>query len=285
MRDVTRALLELLDSGEAGALATVVEVTGSVPQTPGARLLLCGDGRQVGTIGGGAVERAVLEVMQQTRERGVARVLAYDLTRDLGMCCGGSMKIFVEPIGVRPRLWLFGAGHVAERTAPLAASVGFEVIVVDEREEWNSAERFPALRRELTDGPSLLARGDYGERDWMLIVTHDHRLDEDTLRAALRHPARYVGLVGSRRKVYRLIERITARDGELDLSRVYAPVGLAVGAVGPAEIAVSIVAELVALRRSVGGAPHLRLASALSTPAPAPLSKAEAALATRGKDE
>jgi xanthine dehydrogenase accessory factor len=97
-----------------------------------------------------------------------------------------------------------------------------------------------------------------GERDWLLIVTHDHRLDEEALRLALLGQARYIGLVGSRRKVYRLLQRVTGREGKLDLSRVYAPVGLDIGAVTPAEIAVSIVAELIALRHRVDAAGHLR---------------------------
>src|SRR5262245_23690169 len=131
---VTEALLELLRAGEAGALATVTKVSGSVPQRPGARLLLAAGGRRVGTVGGGAIERVVLEALRDVLAAQVARTLSYDLARDLGMCCGGSMELFVEPISASPRLWLFGAGHVARPTAALARSVGFEVSVVDERE-------------------------------------------------------------------------------------------------------------------------------------------------------
>ena len=257
MREVTEALLDLLQSGREGALATVIETTGSTPQVAGARLLLAADGRRVGTVGGGAIEQRVLEALAELTGHGHARVLGFDLAKDLGMCCGGSMKVFIEPIRQGPRLTIFGAGHVAQPTAALAASVGFEVVVVDEREELNRAERFPACRLELSDAATALRTLQPSERDWLLVVTHDHQLDTEALRLALASPARYIGLVGSRRKVYRLLQRIVARDGPVDLRRVYAPVGLDLGAVSPAEIAVSIVAELIALRHQ-GGLGHLR---------------------------
>jgi xanthine dehydrogenase accessory factor len=258
MRDVTLALAALLDSGRAGALATVIKTTGSTPQVPGARLLLLADGSSVGTIGGGAIERKVLEALSELLAGGEPRVLACDLARDLGMCCGGSMEVFLEPVRAEPRLTLFGAGHVAAPTAALARSVGFDVVVVDEREALNTSARFPGCRLELADVKSALDALAPGERDYLLIVTHDHRLDEEALRFSLKTRARYIGLVGSRRKVYRLLERVVAREGRVDLTRVYAPVGVDVGAVTPGEIAVSIVAELVALRRGVNVVSHLR---------------------------
>ena len=148
MQEVTEALLELLRSGQDGALATVVRASGSTPQTAGARLLLRTDGTSVGTVGGGAIERAVLEALHEAKRGRKAQLANFDLGRDLGMCCGGSMQVFIEPIHATPRLWIFGAGHVARPTAALARSVGFEVVVVDEREELNTVERFPGCQRE-----------------------------------------------------------------------------------------------------------------------------------------
>jgi xanthine dehydrogenase accessory factor len=258
VREVTQALLALLEGGQSGALATVIKTTGSTPQVPGARLLLLPDGNAVGTVGGGAIERLVLEVLAEVRSRGEPRLLACDLARELGMCCGGSMEVFIEPVAATPRLAIFGAGHVAQPTAALARSVGFDVVVVDEREELNTSERFPGCQLERVDAASALARLAPAERDWLLIVTHDHQLDEEVLRRAIVGQARYIGLVGSRRKVYRLLQRVVARLGSADLRRVYAPVGLELGAVTPAEIAVSIVAELVALRHQVEVSGHLR---------------------------
>jgi xanthine dehydrogenase accessory factor len=248
VREVTEALLALLQSGRDGSLATVIRTTGSTPQVAGARLLLDAAGHAVGTVGGGALEQRVLDALREVNRRGEPTLLAFDLARDLGMCCGGSMELFLEPIRATPRLVIFGAGHVALPTAALAASVGYQVVVVDERDELNTPERFPRCQRELSDVSSTLRSLDPGERDWLLIVTHDHQLDAEALRLALGSNARYIGLVGSRRKVYRLLQRVAAREGTVDLRRVYAPVGLDLGAVTPAEIAVSIVAELIALR-------------------------------------
>jgi xanthine dehydrogenase accessory factor len=260
MREVTLALLELLERGEAGALATVVKTSGSTPQVPGARLLLRADGSTVGTVGGGAIELRVLEALRRVQTGGEPHLLACNLASELGMCCGGSMEIFLEPVRAAPRLVIFGAGHVAQPTAALALSVGFELVVVDEREELNVEARFPSCRRELLDVPTALRLLSPSPRDYLLIVTHDHQLDGEALRLALRSEARYIGLVGSRRKVFRLVERVVAREGPIDLRRLFAPVGLALGAVTPGEIALSIVAELVAVRHDVQATGHLRVA-------------------------
>ncbi|MCC6668729.1 MAG: XdhC family protein [Polyangiaceae bacterium] len=257
MRDVTRALLHVLTSGRRGALATVVRVSGSVPQQPGARLLLAPDGATTGTVGGGAVERAVLDALGQCRQHGRPELVVYDLARDLGMCCGGRMEIFVEPVEAEQRLLVFGAGHVAKPTAELARRVGFAVTVVDDREELANRERFPDCELVLAEPREAAARIAPRAEDWVLIVTYDHRLDEEALDTFARLPHRYLGLIGSRRKVLRILQRIASRGDLPPLDRVFAPVGLDIGAVSPEEIAVSIVAELVAIRHGKA-ARHLR---------------------------
>jgi xanthine dehydrogenase accessory factor len=257
MRDVTEALLEVLRSGRRGALATVVRVAGSTPQRPGARLLLCPDGALVGTVGGGAIENEVVAALRACVRDGRPEVVVRDLGRDLGMCCGGRMEVFVEPVEASPRLVVFGAGHVARPTAALARSVGFSVTVVDDRDELNTEERFPGCVRVPREPAEAVTELALDDATWVLVVTHDHRLDEEALDAVTRLPHRYVGMIGSKRKVFRVLSRIHARRGLPALDRVYAPVGVEIGAVSPEEIAVSIVAELVALRHDAS-APHMR---------------------------
>ena len=258
MRDVAQALLQLLDSGRRGALATVVRTSGSTPQNAGARLLLREDGSFTGTVGGGAIERVVLEALHETLSSQRSAVLVRELGYDLGMCCGGRMEVLIEPIEAQPRLTIYGAGHVAKPTAALARSVGFAVRVVDERSELATPERFAGCEIELSDPIDCLRRDELTQRDWLLIVTHDHQLDERLLALALRKAARYVGMIGSQRKVFRALQRVAATQALGGLDRVYAPVGLRIGAVGPEEIAVSVVSELIALRRGEH-VPHLRV--------------------------
>jgi xanthine/CO dehydrogenase XdhC/CoxF family maturation factor/cation diffusion facilitator CzcD-associated flavoprotein CzcO len=257
LRDVVHAIEQILASGQRAALATVVRVSGSAPQQPGARLLLRADGSTVGTVGGGAMEHRVLEILREVLQSGDAQLVMHELGHDLAMCCGGRMQVFVEAIAAAPRLLVFGAGHVAKATAKLARDVGFEVIVVDDREELLTAERFPGCKLESIDPLSLLRRTPVGRQDFLLIVTHDHQLDEQVLGLALQQQPRYIGMVGSRRKVFRIVQRLTAKHGPLDLERVYAPVGLELGANSPDEIAVSILAELIAVR-SGKPVPHMR---------------------------
>lgn len=257
MRDVTRALLRLLDDGGRGALATVVRTSGSTPQVAGARLLLTRDGTFVGTVGGGAIEEDVLAELRACLVDGKPRLLRRDLGGDLGMCCGGRMEVFVEPVEGRPRLVIFGAGHVALPTASFARACGFEVWVVDDREELNTDARFPECTRILAEPAAAVARIAPHADDWLFVVTHDHALDEEALDVYARLPHRYVGLIGSRRKVFRILHRLHVRGDLPPLDRVYAPVGLDLGAVTPEEIAISVTAELVALRHG-RPATHLR---------------------------
>ena len=257
MRELIRRIQELLDAGELGALATVVRTSGSAPQRPGARLLLLVDGERVGTVGGGAIEQEVLSALAACLADGRPRWLVRDLGRDLGMCCGGRMEIFVERLESEERLILFGAGHVAEATARAARQLGFAVTVVDARDELNTEARFPGCERLLADAAEAVPRLRPSASDWVIVVTHDHALDEEALETYLPLPHRYLGMIGSLRKVYRVLGRIAARGPLPSLENLYAPIGLDLGAVSPDEIAVSIVAELVALRHGRPAA-HMR---------------------------
>jgi xanthine dehydrogenase accessory factor len=257
MRDVLTAIDELLRRGARGALATVIRTSGSTPQEPGARMVLFPDGRIVGTVGGGAIEREVTSALEACIRTGKPAIVARDLGRDLGMCCGGRMEVFVEPIEPRPRLFVFGAGHVARPTCALARELGFDVTVIDDREELNDEARFPGCRRVHAEPVEAVPTLGLTEQDFVLVVTHDHRLDEEALDACARVPHRYIGVIGSKRKVFRMLARIHQRRGLPPLDRVYAPVGLAIGAVTPEEIAVSINAELTALRHGAA-AIHMR---------------------------
>lgn len=260
MRALADRLVALLASGRRGALATVIATRGSTPARVGAKLLLDEDGGVTGTVGGGRFEHVILDECREVMAAGVARTVERHLAHDLGMCCGGAMSVFIEPVEAPPELVLFGAGHVAKATAELAARVGFSVSVVDAREAWNDAARFPEAKRVLMDPAEAIAKRAVvlGANSYVVITTHDHGLDEEALRAAAPHPHRYLGMIGSKRKVVRTFQRVLQRDPDARLDDVHAPIGLDLGGVTPEEIGLAIVAELVATRRGRTGA-SLRL--------------------------
>jgi len=261
--DVARAHVEVLDgtAGTNAALATVIGRSGSAPQIVGARLLLREDGDQVGTVGGGAIEAQVLEACRASLRDGQTRRIQAHLVRDLGMCCGGSMEVFVEFVQPEPRLFVIGAGHVAQALVPLAKLAGFRVAVFDDRDDLLEHPAFADVRREAFDVDELeTAMPDLDDRDYIVVLTRDHARDEKALAELVRRPHRYVGMIGSRRKVHAVLRRILHRESQLgrpapELARVHAPIGLALGGRTPVEIAISIVAELVADRHGGSGAP------------------------------
>ena len=256
---MTPSLFGVVDAtlarGEAVALVTVVRAQGSTPQRVGARMLVFEDGRTIGTIGGGCYEQDACGKARLALQTGRPFLAHYDLNDDFaeeqGLICGGQMDVFIEPVAPTPRVCIVGAGHVGYHTAQLAATVGFRVVVVDDRASFADAARFPTAERvDVADIPEWLRTTDLGPRDYLVIVTRGHREDLDAMRAALGRETAYLGLIGSRAKIARLYARL-GEDG-LDGSRlahVHAPIGLDLGAVSPEEIAVSIVAELIAHRR------------------------------------
>lgn len=261
MEPVYRAILDLLDRGRRGALCTVVESAGSAPQRPGSKLLLRDDGSFEGTVGGGAIEDATLAQAREVLAAGRARRFKAHLTRELAMCCGGRMEIFIEPIGSRPWLVVFGGGHVATALVPVAATAGFRVHVVDEREEWSSAEQHPqADERTCADPLDVIDELPWGPETYAVIVTHDHQLDERIVERSLEREWRYLGMIGSRAKAHRIIGRLAARGvDQAQLARVVSPIGLSIGGREPGEIAISVVAELIAIRRNSEGTMPLNI--------------------------
>jgi xanthine dehydrogenase accessory factor len=249
-RDVASALHEVIARGEAAALATVVRIVGSAPQRVGAALLVRTDGSFVGTIGGGVVEARVLEDARARIGAGRGEIVTYRLTQELGMCCGGTMEVFVTPVRPAPRLVLFGGGHVARPTAALAARCGFDVVVVDARVEWASRERFPDAREIVNEEfEDWLAGARFGPDDYLVIATPSHEMDQEVLLAVAAHDTAFVGMIGSRRKATRALQRLTqAGVPEERRARVQSPIGLDIGADSPDEIAVSIVAQLIQAR-------------------------------------
>lgn len=263
--DIYEQIVQLRRDGRRGAVATIVNVRGSIPSFKTAKMLVRDDGSIVGTIGGGCVEADVWQAAREVMESEKPRTLKFDLNQDprydTGLVCGGTLEVFVEPILPPALLYLFGAGHVAVNVCKGAALAGFDVIVSDDRSSYASKERFPDAREvHALDFDEATRKLDPNESSYIVIVTRGHRDDMRILRWAVQTRARYVGMIGSTRKVIEIFKALQAEGLDADLfDRVYAPIGIDIGAVTPEEIGIAVTAELIALRRHAASAlPHLR---------------------------
>ncbi len=255
MQSLWDDIAELSREGRAFVLATVVDTQGSTPQKPGSRLVVLEDGSLKGTVGGGAIEQQIVEAaLALFKDSADSKFIETHLTHDLGMCCGGKMRVFLEKHAAAAKLTVFGAGHVAKALAALAAQTGFTVEVVDARPELLTAARFPHATLKLAS-PSDHARAHPGgPHTYFCVTTHDHPLDQACVEALLRTPSAYLGVIGSRRKAERFKQRLLAGGFvPAELERIRCPMGVSIGALTPAEIAVSIVAELISVRRHRAG--------------------------------
>jgi xanthine dehydrogenase accessory factor len=262
--DLFEEIVRMRRSGQRGALATIVHTNGSIPSYESSRMLVREDGSTAGTIGGGCVEAdvwaAAKDVMQKEAPRKMVFHLNNEATYDNGLICGGTVEVFVEPILPQPMLYLFGGGHVSTAVAKAAHSVGFGVGVIDDREAFANPQRFPMAQEIFTSFKEAMQKLQPNGSTYLVIVTRGHKEDMRVLAWAARTQARYVGMIGSKRKVlsvYKALEKEGYRMHEFE--RVYAPMGLDIGALSPEEIAVSIVAELVAVRRNAESAGHKKL--------------------------
>jgi xanthine dehydrogenase accessory factor len=255
MREVLEAALRADEAGEPAALVTVISTEGSTPRKAGAKMLVFADGRSVGTIGGGCVEADAARFARRAIDERRVATASFDLAADTmgedGHACGGRMQILIEPIEGSPTLCLFGAGHVAQPLARMAKACGFRVEVADDRERFASRERFPDADRILVEGFAGAAGAmTLGRNSYAVVVTRGHRGDAEALRAVLGRGLRYVGLLGSKSKMLQVFAELEqAGLPPEDLARVHCPVGLDIGAETPEEIAVSILAEMITVRR------------------------------------
>jgi len=262
--DLFEEIVKMRHKGQRGALATIVHTNGSIPSYESSRMLVREDGSIAGTIGGGCVEAdvwaAAKEVMQKEAPRKMVFNLNNEASYDNGLICGGTLEVFVEPILPQPTVYLFGGGHVSMAVAKAAQAVGFAIAVIEDRESFANQETFPMAQEVFTNYQESFGKIQPNASSYLVIVTRGHKEDMRVLAWAVRTNARYVGMIGSKRKVlsvYRALENEGYKPGEF--ARVFAPMGLEIGALSPEEIAVSIVAELVAVRRNAANIDHKRL--------------------------
>jgi xanthine dehydrogenase accessory factor len=253
MIEIYKELLNIQLKGGEAALATVISTKSHTPRDVGAKMLIRSDGTFIGTIGGGEMELKLLqEAVKIIRER-KPKILHFDLRgknkdNDLDMICGGIMDVFVEPVFSKPTLYIFGAGHVAVQISKIAKMINFRVIIIDDRKDYVDPEKFSGIADEviISGYAKAVQEIKIDEFTYIVIVTTEHKNDQEVLELVLKSPSKYIGMMGSPKKRDIIFSNLAVRGFSKELfSKVHSPIGIEIGAETPEEIAVSITAELI----------------------------------------
>ncbi|MBM3416971.1 MAG: XdhC family protein [Bacteroidetes bacterium] len=249
MRSIYEIIAGIEQQGEEAALCIITETSGSTPLKTGAKMIVWADKKIYGTIGGGNLERQVIRDALEVMKNKTARIFKHQLVRDHEMCCGGTVFVFIEPIKKRNKLIVFGAGHVGKEVVKFSRSMNFQISLVDEREEMLAGLQMEDVNTFHMPHRQFLSQAEMDENTYTVICTHLHQYDREILARCIKKPFAYLGMIGSKRKVAItrrtfLSQRLATED---ELSKVDMPMGFDIGGNTPAEIAISIVAKLVAV--------------------------------------
>ncbi len=262
MSDFYEEIMKIISEGKSAALATIVGTRGSTPREVGAKMLIQDDGKFLGSVGGGCLEAEVWQGAMKVIAEEKPKLMHLDLTgkeaEEGGMICGGVMDIYIEPISPSPRVFIFGGGHISLYVSKMSAMVGFQVVVVDDRPQFANKDRFPEAQEVIAEEfPLAFSRLKVNRSSYLVIVTRGHAYDQEVLEWALGTDARYIGMIGSRKKIQSVYQNLEKKGIPPEkFLRVHSPIGLKIGALTPEEIAVSIVAEMIQERRREKDSPN-----------------------------
>lgn len=254
MKDIYEEIIRVKREGIPAALATVTSVKGSSPGKEHFKMLVCQNGSIVGTVGGGLLESQVIEKAKEIIKTEKAQQFDFNLNNigegATGMLCGGSITVFVEPI-VNHFAYIFGGGHIGLYLNQVLTMIGFSTVIVDDRTEFSNKERFPdAIETLAGDYESITQKIELKKPSYIIITTRGHNYDEEVLEWAVKQDAKYVGMIGSKKKVTTIYDNLKAKGvTQEQLDKVYSPIGLKINAVSAEEIAISIAAELIQIKR------------------------------------
>jgi xanthine dehydrogenase accessory factor len=256
MLEILKEALGRIDGGETIAWVTVVETKGSTPREVGTKMLVNKDGLVAGTIGGGITEDEVIKEAKKALKKGKGKLLYYHLTKeqtalDEAAICGGDMKVFIDILQPKEEVLIFGAGHIAVFVSKLAKMVGFKVTIIDDRKEFANQDKFPEADKIIAkETEKALIHLKITPSTYIIIVTRGHLKDEEVLGSVVRSSAAYIGMIGSRKKNSTVFQRLTKKGiSQEELDKVHSPIGIDINAQTPEEIAVSIMAEIIQVRR------------------------------------
>jgi xanthine dehydrogenase accessory factor len=262
--DIFEHIVEAKKTHEPLVLATVIESMGSAPRGAGARMLVRQDGSLVGTVGGGTIEKIVADEALKMMGTSTAKTIKHNL-KDIGMECGGGMSIFLEPVNPMPQLFIFGAGHIGAVLSQIAKLLDFNVTVIDNRAEFADPEKLPWADSVVAgDYSKAIEQLPFSPNTYIVILTHKHGYDFEVLEKCIAKPHCYVGMIGSKKKVATCMKQLRENGiSEATIKSINAPVGLDISANTPAEIAVSIVAQIVQARSQSDGSQPVACPSSL----------------------
>lgn len=253
MQTIYSKIEELRSEGKKAALCIVISTSGSTPRKTGAKMLVLPDKTIFGTIGGGSVEKDVTEHAIECLKTAKTEVKRYKLEEDLKMQCGGNMEVYIEPLHVYKKLFIFGAGHIGKAVAKFAKELEFSITIFDEREGIYSDAAFEGCECICSNYFDAIKKAVFDENTFIVIVTPKHEFDEGILRKVVVKPHAYVGMIGSKRKVA-IVKKNLITDKiltEQKVEKIDAPIGIPFAAETPNEIAVSIVAKLIDVRNTL----------------------------------
>ncbi len=255
MKDIFEEIVRIRSKGGNSVLVTVIKVKGSTPREEGSKMLIRSDGTVLGSIGGGTLEAQVckeaIDIIREARSKVLHFNLIGEEVAEDGMLCGGNMDILVEPILAQPTLYIFGAGHVSFPISKIAKMVGFKVVVIDDRAEFANKNRFPEADEIFAeDFSEIFSKLKINRSSYIVIVTRGHKFDEKVLEWAVKTEACYLGMIGSKTKNEAVFSNLQSKGISKGLLEdIHAPIGLDIHAETPEEIAVSIMAEIIKVRR------------------------------------
>ncbi|NOY77191.1 MAG: xanthine dehydrogenase [Calditrichaeota bacterium] len=252
--NIYEKILELQQNKIPAAVVTVIRTEGSTPRKAGAKMVVDWEGHTTGTVGGGAAEAKLIKLAKTCIRENRTDTLVYNMAEDgragSAMVCGGTMEFFIEPLQITPTLFIFGGGHVAHALYRLARFVGFDCEIIDDRKEVLTEARFPEARKLHLGNPGKVAETlSVQPQDYVVIATRHHKFDLEVLEALIHKPLTFLGMLASVRKKAELFSKLREKGVSEDrLAQVHTPVGLAIRAETPEEIAVSIVAEMIQVK-------------------------------------
>jgi xanthine dehydrogenase accessory factor len=254
MKNLFESITELIKSGEAAALAVVIRTEGSTPRRVGAKMIIMKDGTTVGTLGGGDLEKKVIEEAINVIKKAQPKIASFTLDIEKGkldMMCGGELDIYIEPILPDAKVIIFGAGHITRSLAPLMKSAGFQVSIVEDSPDLLHKDKFPETEDLILTDMEQFARDLPSDtRTSIVLLSRGFSRDKTILNQLIQKDFKYIGMIGSQRKIRAMEEELQTQSVPKEaFSKVRAPIGLDIGAETPDEIAISIAAEIIAAKK------------------------------------